>query len=277
MAAPARPPRALRQHPPLMALRALPPPVRVLPFLPSSSRSTNACSERSSTRTHHGQLLLCFFSPCPRCGSLLLRFSKSSNFFEIHAKKNTRTTQAASHACRGLCACVYSSPFAPRGLAFPSLQKFTFFPGFITAVSLSPSVAGTLSSALSLSSGVRAAAREREGCSSVRARSAARMSGRGGPFCRARERAACCCNRHGRAGSHRTTSQPASFCLPPCQPASGPDPVIMLPAIAACCERSKHQRGGIYRSRNPFFPWLLALHACMQIAESGGVAGWPSY
>lgn len=49
-------------------------------------------------------------------------FSKSSNFFEIHAKKNGRR----SHACRGLCACAYSRLLPPGGLPFPSLQKFTF-------------------------------------------------------------------------------------------------------------------------------------------------------
>jgi hypothetical protein len=45
-------------------------------------------------------------------------FSKSSNFFEIHAKK-MRTMQLA---WRELC----TFPFAPLQFTFPSLQKFTF-------------------------------------------------------------------------------------------------------------------------------------------------------
>lgn len=144
----------------------------------------------------------------------------------------------------GDCAPVYIPPLLPpRGLAFPSLQKFTFFLVLLLR-SVSARQWQELCRLLSASPTESGPPLEKE---------KRRLLFRPRAFCCAHERArraflprpraSCCCNRHGRAGSHRTTSQPASFCLPPCQPASGPDPVIMLPAIAACCERSKHQRG----------------------------------
>lgn len=160
----------------------------------SAAAGDDRCSgARSAPSCYSSRAASALLFPAPaasgRCCGSLLRFSKSSNFFEIHAKKTGRS----SHACRGLCACVYSFPFAPRGLTFPSLQKFTFFLVLLLrSISVRPAGSGrrSLLSASPPESGPPAA-REREGCccSSVRARpcksyarSAARMNGAGRAF-----------------------------------------------------------------------------------------------
>jgi len=188
-----------------------------------------------------------------RCCGSLLRFSKSSNFFEIHAKKTGRS----SHACRGLCACVYSFPFAPRGLTFPSLQKFTFFLVLLLrSISVRPAGSGrrSLLSASPPESGPPVRARP---CKSY-ARSAARMNGAGRAFLPrpGRAAAACCNNRHGR-GVAAARRPPFPSTVPLSDPA---DPVIMLPLPPA---RDQSTRGGIYRPRNPFSLGSWRCNICM--------------
>lgn len=88
------------------------------------------------------------------------------------------------------------------------------------------------------------------------------MSGRGGPFCRARERAAAATGMGARVATGRRASRPPFAFHRASQRYHAASHCRLLREIKA-------PEGGIYRSRNPFFPWLLALHACMQIAESG--------
>jgi hypothetical protein len=173
----------------------------------------------------------------------------------------------------GDCAPVYIPPLLPpRGLAFPSLQKFTFFLVLLLR-SVSARQWQELCRLLSASPPESGPPLEKE---------KRRLLFRPRAFCCAHERArraflprpraSCCCNRHGRAGSHRTTSHPASFCLPPCQPA------------LSCCQplppaaRDQSTRGGnisVSESVFPLAPGAACMHA--DCREWCGVAGWPRY
>lgn len=184
-------------------------------------------------------------------------------------------------------ACVYSLPFAPAppGLTFPIIAEIYYLFLGLLLRAVNQWQAGGRSrelSVCSLSSGVRTAGREREGCcSSVRARmqklrasccTAWRTAGRAFlPRPAARAAAACCnCNRHGRVAAGRW----AGLLLLPFHRAtiSDPDPIIMLLPLRPA--RDQSTRGGIYiyRPRNPFSlgswrcmhadcrDWWLAMH-----------------
>jgi hypothetical protein len=63
-----------------------------------------------------GSFCFAFFFPCPRCGSLLLRFSKSSNFFEIHAKKKYPDDAGSKPCMPGTVRLCIFLPFCPPGV-----------------------------------------------------------------------------------------------------------------------------------------------------------------
>lgn len=185
----------------------------------------------------------------------------------------------------GDCAPVYIPPLLPpRGLTFPSLQKFTFFSGFITAVNQCQAGQQLQELFCCLSSGVRTAAREREGCcSSVRARAPMQKL-----------RAFCCAHERRSAGrAFLPRPRPAATGMGGWPPDEEPAGLLLLPAChhliqipLSCCHcrlREIKAPEGEYIGLGIRFPlgsWRcdICMHAdCRRVWCMAGLASYSCY